>query len=80
MLPASKDLFPMQCLCNLHWLYASVPPLSMYMQEHPSSVCIPSAFTALLSLEINVIARLSVLLDPPYFNTLVSVSVAAGPT
>lgn len=50
------------------------------MQEHPSSVCIPSAFTALLSLEINVIARLSVLLDPPYFNTLVSVSVAAGPT
>lgn len=60
LLPASKDLFPMQCLCNLDWLYASVPPLSMYMQEHPSSVCILSASTAPLSLRINVIAQLSV--------------------
>lgn len=28
----------------MHWLYASVPLLSMYMQEHPCSVCILSAF------------------------------------
>lgn len=77
MLPVSRDLFPVQCLCNLHWLYASVPPLSMYMQEHPSSVCILSALTAPLSLRINVIAQLSVSLrcSPPFFfNTAVSIS------
>lgn len=71
MLPACKDLFPMEHLCNLHCLYASVPPLSMYMQEHPSTVCILCAFTALLSPRINVIARLSVPLS--LFNTTVSI-------
>lgn len=55
-----------------------LPPLSMYMQEHPSSVCF---LCAPLSQRINVITCLRVSLTLRYFfNTPVSGSVAAKQT